>query len=44
MIAGFVLDYLASKRELERERKIDYILQYVEEEMEGNIIFPEFKD
>ncbi len=42
-IADFICEYLCAKRETERDKKIDHILYYVENEMNDSV-FPEFKD
>ncbi len=42
-IVGFVLDFHEARLELEREKKIDRILSFIEKDMADNV-FPEFKD
>lgn len=41
LVGSFILSYLTAKQEVERERKIDYILEHIEAEY-ADEIFPEF--
>lgn len=42
LVGSIILSYLTAKQEVERERKIDYILEHIETEYEDDI-FPEFR-